>query len=209
MRSEIKKHWEIFTEVFGQRWLRIPGLLLTALCLYDLFLSQALTEEFAKKWPRLHEIVAMTGGWLPWWAWGWIATAFAAAVVFEYAVRLHARTVREWPSYTTKEVRQKLWNKYHEGVELRNAGAGNITLELAKLWSVNYYKWREETLQAAEEVCPDLMNNIRVLNMMPDIHQGIFYENPDDREVADIHIRNVNALSEIPRRINGYLTKSL
>jgi hypothetical protein len=97
LRSAIKKHWDIFTEVFGQKWLRIPGTALAVLSLYDLFLSQGLSEDFAKKWPRLHEVFSMTGGWLPWWAWGWIATAFATIVIFEYAVRLQSRLATTWP----------------------------------------------------------------------------------------------------------------
>ena len=97
MLFAIKRHRNIFAEVFGQRWLRAPGAALTALGLYDLLLSQGLPEELAKKWPRLHEVIAMTGGWLPWWAWGWIVTGFAAIVIFEYAVRLHSRLAENWP----------------------------------------------------------------------------------------------------------------
>jgi hypothetical protein len=98
MRQRLAKHWQIFSATFGQRWLKWVFGGCSLLGIYDLLLSQFFPKEWAEKSPRFYEVVSMTYGWLPWWAWGWIGTAIIAVAAFEYAVRLHSRIAEGWES---------------------------------------------------------------------------------------------------------------
>jgi len=92
----LSTHWEIFTAILGQRWLKWIGGAWVLLGTYDLVLSQFAPEDLAKKFPKAYEVIAMTYGWLPWWAWGWTGTAIFAIAAIEYAVRLHSRAAVGW-----------------------------------------------------------------------------------------------------------------
>ncbi len=107
MRQRFAKHWEIFTAIFGQRRLKWVGGVWVVLGVYDLALSQFIPKYLAEKWPKAYEVISMTYGWLPWWAWGWIGTALVAVAAFEYAVRLHSRMAANWPNMVSSAHDQK------------------------------------------------------------------------------------------------------
>jgi hypothetical protein len=54
---------------------------------YDTLLSQFFPEDWAKKAPKMRELVSATSGWLPWWAWLLVLAAIIVFASFEYAVR--------------------------------------------------------------------------------------------------------------------------
>jgi len=55
---------------------------------YDQFADQIAPSWLEQHMPKVRDMISVTTGWLPWWAWLWIGTAIIAAASIEYAARL-------------------------------------------------------------------------------------------------------------------------
>lgn len=59
----------------------------TIVCTYDTALSQIIPASLGERFPRVRDAIAMTSGWLPFWAWLLILAAILVAASFEFAFR--------------------------------------------------------------------------------------------------------------------------
>jgi len=88
-------------KIFGRRWVKIAVWLWAGIAFYDTLVSQFFTERWAKKAPKMRELIAETSGWLSWWGWLLILAAIIAIACFEYAFRKTGPKQR--PSRATTE----------------------------------------------------------------------------------------------------------
>lgn len=77
-------------------WVRWVVLLWLFLSIYDTIGAQLVPAKLEERMPRLYEIIEMSGGFLPVWAWALIAMAIITIASIEYAVRLTPK-VLEYP----------------------------------------------------------------------------------------------------------------
>lgn len=92
MSDWLAERWQLLRRILDRPWLRFCAILWAGVSAYDLLASQLLPAGLAEQLPKVREVVSMTSGWLPWWAWGWIGTALLAGAAIEYAARLHEAT---------------------------------------------------------------------------------------------------------------------
>jgi hypothetical protein len=83
----LRRRWEIAKKISERRWVRWAIALYGLVAAYDLFLSQFVPESLAKKFPKMHELIVATSGWLPLSQWLMILVGIIAIACFEYAVR--------------------------------------------------------------------------------------------------------------------------
>ena len=77
----------VLRRVLDHPWVKIALAVWAIIAAYDTFSSQILPEWLAAKAPKVREVVAMTSGWLPYWAWLLILAALLVVASFEYAFR--------------------------------------------------------------------------------------------------------------------------
>src|ERR1700685_3315626 len=78
---------KILSEITERTWVRVLLAILPASGIWDLALSQWIPEQYAKKLPRVYQVIAMTTGLLPWQLWVMLGALIIAAASFEYAYR--------------------------------------------------------------------------------------------------------------------------
>jgi hypothetical protein len=83
----IRERWRIVRNIFERRWVKIGVAVWAVVGTYDTFISQFVPESWAQKFPKMHEIIAATSGWLPLWGWLLILAGIIIAALLEYAVR--------------------------------------------------------------------------------------------------------------------------
>ena len=92
MSEWLTERWGILKSIFERSWFKIAAVIWAVIGAYDLLGDQVLPKWLAEKMPPVRDVIDMTTGWLPWWAWAWIGTALLTAAAVEYAVRLHQAT---------------------------------------------------------------------------------------------------------------------
>jgi hypothetical protein len=102
--------------------------------------------------------------------------------------------VDDLPTAMTK-VRERLWQLFHDGVDMRNAGQGKMKSPDAIAWDNQFFAWRAMVIGFASCLSTDLKNHLQTMNQ---IEPGNF--------VADIY---VSVASEMLARVNSFLTRGL
>lgn len=77
----------IAKRVWDQRWVKVLLALWSVICIYDTALSQIIPESLGNRFPKVRGVIAMTSGWLPFWAWLLVSAAILVFAAFEYAFR--------------------------------------------------------------------------------------------------------------------------
>ncbi len=77
----------VLLEVLDRPWFKWASGLLSLAGLYDLAGAQFVSSNEASKMPRLHDLVAASAGWIPWWGWGWLLTGLLVLAMLEYATQ--------------------------------------------------------------------------------------------------------------------------
>src|SRR5271163_2587643 len=108
-----------------------------------------------------------------------IFSAICVVYIIWMDVRPHLRSLLK---INGKEV---LWERYHEGVKLRNRGANTVEYDA---WCQEFESWRNLVWQAAESVSPALKNDLMTMNMVP---QHYRVQTPETIE----HVRRLNVIS--------------
>jgi hypothetical protein len=83
----LRRRFEVARKIADRRWVKITLAIYAGIAFYDLFVSQFVPESWAKRFPKMHELIASTSGWLPLWGWLLILAGIVAVACFEYAVR--------------------------------------------------------------------------------------------------------------------------
>src|SRR5262249_42480152 len=82
----LRERVAVARRIFDRRWVKIALVTWGLIAAYDTFLSQFVPEPLAKRFPKMHELIAAWSGWLPGWAWLLILAGIIALACFEYAV---------------------------------------------------------------------------------------------------------------------------
>lgn len=84
--------WRAIKDMLDRRWVKIVGIIWALIGAYDLLANQLLPKSVADWMRPIREVISVTSGWLPWWAWGWMSCGLIAIAAVEYSVRLHQKT---------------------------------------------------------------------------------------------------------------------
>jgi len=93
------------------------------------------------------------------------------------------------------KARDHLWQLFHSGVELRNAGERKMKSPDAIAWDNQFFAWRKAALGFAACLSTDLKNHLQTMNRIE-----------PQNLVADIY---VSVASEMLARINKFLTTGI
>jgi hypothetical protein len=91
MGESLKKRLELARKIVDHPAVRVALLLWAIIAAYDTFSSQILPDTLAKKAPKVREVIVMTSGWLPFWAWLLLLAAILVFASLEFALRRTAR----------------------------------------------------------------------------------------------------------------------
>jgi hypothetical protein len=83
----LRRRLEVARQIADRWWVKLALGIYGFLAFYDLAVSQFVPESLAKRFPKMHEIIAVTTGWLPIEGWLLILAGIIAVACFEYAVR--------------------------------------------------------------------------------------------------------------------------
>jgi hypothetical protein len=132
--------------VFRQRWVRLAltiwAIFVTlwgAFAAYDPFVSQFVPRASQEKWPKVPEMIGGVLALLPWWAWGWIATAIIAVGTIEYAVRLQLLVNPSSAKIPSKRTAAVLHMDFR-GFEL---GSGQPQLGIHGSANIRHLEWKQ------------------------------------------------------------------
>jgi hypothetical protein len=145
---------ELISKLFFQPWKKILWGVVTAIGLYDLFVSQFVVSAIQDKYPNLAEILNMLS--LPWWAWMIIWLLLIIGFMFEDAYQI----IR---SYNSEPVLAKLGTLRKVGITLWHEGKTLLSEESVNRWWEKHLAWREECAQTIEPIDVSLANYMRVL----------------------------------------------
>jgi hypothetical protein len=117
--------------VLSAWWVRYGAPPVALLAIYDLFLSQFVPEEWAKKWPKFWMVIDHIAALLPWWGWSLVLAGMLVLASFEYAFR-RARSGRAAPLYPKWKYRVDPATGQYQCTLVGNADAEK---EIGKSWT--------------------------------------------------------------------------
>ena len=86
MRIHLSEYKSYFVASLQRRWVKIALYIWMFVGAYDQFIAQFVPRYVQDAAPRIYEVLVVTSGWLPWWAWGWIGTAILTTAMAETAL---------------------------------------------------------------------------------------------------------------------------
>ncbi len=128
---------EFIKLLFWKPWKVIIGGLIWIFGLYDLFLSQFISNALQTRFPRLADLNEKIG--LKWYWWVILFLFVTLVIGIESAYR-YIRNLSE-----PKQIKE-LGEIRAEGVELRNRGSGLLSLDSVNKWRIEQLHWEENTL---------------------------------------------------------------
>jgi hypothetical protein len=78
---------EVLRAILNHRWVKFALSLWAVVAAYDTALSQVIPASWGEQFPKVRELIGMTSGWLPFWAWLLILALLLTMASFEYAFR--------------------------------------------------------------------------------------------------------------------------
>jgi hypothetical protein len=85
--DEFIKRIAVARKIADRLWVKIVLGIWAVIAFYDTLVSQFFPDSWAKKAPKMRELIAETSGWLSWWEWLLILAGIISVACFEYAVR--------------------------------------------------------------------------------------------------------------------------
>lgn len=192
MSEWLKERWQVLKAITDRRWFKVCAVILSTIGLYDTLGDQILPKWLADKLPPVRDLLDVTTGWLPWWAWGWIGTALLSAASIEYAVRVRQITKQNRQQgavsnirfegitqETSEEVNTGRPDGYYTFITVRNASNAILERCLVKVERIRTGGGSGQEIQAA------LTTQARFWSGQP----GRFALAPDERKRILLTVR--------------------
>ena len=94
----LNERFAIAAKIARSKWFQLLLILWGVVTFYDTVVSQFVPESFSKRFPKMHELITETSGWLPLWGWLLVLAAIVVGASFEYAVRTSPERRRSQPN---------------------------------------------------------------------------------------------------------------
>jgi hypothetical protein len=123
--------------LFWKPWTVIIGIFIGVLGVYDLFLSQLISEALRPRFPRLADLIEKIG--IQWYWWIIFFLLFSLVIVFESAYRYLNK-------YNEPKLINQLGELRAEGVVLRNSGSSLMSKDSIDKWRSGQLEWEGKVL---------------------------------------------------------------
>ena len=103
---QISKRWRFLRELSNQPFVRLAFYIWIASGIWDLMLAEWIPEEYARRLPRVYQVIATTIGLLSWQLWIVIGAIIVVVAILEYSFRQANKTVGGSPQSTSMQSTQ-------------------------------------------------------------------------------------------------------
>ncbi len=147
--------WKFVFSVIYRPWKAWITLLFGIISLYDLFLSQFISNEAKNRFPIIADIIRYIN-W-PWYIWVILFLTLMIIFIFEGAFRYISQVFEKPELVELNRLRA-------EGVQLRNEGFVLLSENSVERWIDKFLHWEEKVINAVTKISPSKAGLIKTLD---------------------------------------------